>query len=100
MVQILGQIDKPISSKVLAMFAVFGRTPEVRQRATETLRGRTAEDFLDLFIALLIDPINFEVKPVGGPGLSRRHLHRREESEQRAVITLPRSVPEIAFHAR
>lgn len=67
-VQVLGQIDKPISSKVLAMFAIFGRTPEVRRRATETLRGRTAEDFLDLFIALLIDPIHFEVKPVGGPG--------------------------------
>jgi hypothetical protein len=95
-VQVLGQIDKPISSKVLAMFAVFGRTPEVRQRATETLRGRTADDFLDLFLALLIDPINFEVKPVGGPG-SPGAIFIEGKKANVARYYAPPPVPEIAF---
>jgi hypothetical protein len=68
LIQVLGQIDKPISSKVLALLAVYGKTPEVRRRATETLRGRSAEDFLDLLVGLMIDPLKYEVKPVGGPG--------------------------------
>ncbi len=68
LVQILGQVDKPLSSKVLAMLAVYGKTPDVRRRATETLRGRSAEDFLDLLVGLMIDPHKYEVKPVAGPG--------------------------------
>jgi hypothetical protein len=68
LVQILGQIDKSLSSKVLAMLAVYGKTPDVRGRATETLRGRSAEDFIDLLVGLMIDPYKYEVKPVAGPG--------------------------------
>jgi hypothetical protein len=68
LVQFLGQIDKPLSSRVLAMLAVYGKTPEVRRRATETLRGRRAEDFLDVLVGLMIDPFKYEVKRVGGPG--------------------------------
>jgi hypothetical protein len=68
LVQVLGQIDKPLSSRVLAMLPVYGKTPEVRRRATETLRGRRAEDFLDVLVGLMIDPFKYEVKRVGGPG--------------------------------
>ena len=68
LVQVLGQIDKPLSSKVLAMLAVYGKTPDVRRRATETLRGRSAEDFLDLLVGLMVDPYKYQVKPVAGPG--------------------------------
>jgi hypothetical protein len=68
LVQFLGQVDKPLSSKILAMLAVYGKTPDVRRRATETLRGRSAEDFLDLLVGLMIDPYKYEVKPVAGPG--------------------------------
>ena len=50
------------------MLAVYGKTPEVRRRATETLRGRSAEDFLYLLVGLMIDPYKYEVKPVAGPG--------------------------------
>jgi hypothetical protein len=67
-IQILGQINKPLSSKVLAMLAVYGKSPEVRRRATETLRDRSPEDFLDLLVGLMIDPLKYEVRPVGGPG--------------------------------
>jgi hypothetical protein len=68
LIQALGQIDKPASSKVLAMLAVFGHSSEVRRRATETLRGRPADDFLDLLVGLMTDTFKYEVRPVGGPG--------------------------------
>jgi hypothetical protein len=68
LIQVLGQLDQPLSSKVLAMLAVFGSTPEVQRRATETLRGRPADDFLPLLVALMTDPLKYDIRPVGGPG--------------------------------
>jgi hypothetical protein len=68
LIQVLGQIDKPLSTEVLAMMSVFGGTPEVRRRAAEVLRGRPARDYLELLVGLMIDPLKHEVKPVGGPG--------------------------------
>jgi hypothetical protein len=67
-VDVLSRIDKPISSKVLALIAVYGKTTDVRRRATEVLRVRPSKDFLDLLVSLMIDPYRYEVKPVGGPG--------------------------------
>ena len=67
-VQVLGQINKPLSTQVLAMLAVYGKSPDVRQRATATLRERPPEDYLDLLVGLMTDPMKYEVKPVGGPG--------------------------------
>jgi hypothetical protein len=68
LVQVLGRIDRRLSTEVLAMLSVYGRTPEVRRRAAETLRGRPAEDFIDLLVGLMVDPLKYEVRPVGGPG--------------------------------
>jgi hypothetical protein len=67
-VQVLGQIDAPEASKVLAILAVYGKSPDVRRRATETLRHRKADEYLALLVNLLADPIKYEVRPVGGPG--------------------------------
>jgi hypothetical protein len=67
-VQLLGQIDAPLSSKTLAALAIYGKTPQVRRGALETLRRRPAEDFLAMFVALMRDPLKYEVRPVGGPG--------------------------------
>ncbi|MGP0068085.1 MAG: hypothetical protein ACLQGP_31370 [Isosphaeraceae bacterium] len=67
-VEVLGRINRPLSSKVLAMLAVYGKTPDVRQQATVILRERPPEDFLELFVGMMIDPLKYEVKPVGGPG--------------------------------
>jgi hypothetical protein len=67
-VQLLGQIDAKPSSKALASLAVYGKSPEVRRRAMEILRRRPPEDFLDLLVALMSDPLKYEVRPVGGPG--------------------------------
>jgi hypothetical protein len=68
LIQVLGQIDKPISSKVLAVLAVYGKTPEVRKQAVEILRGRPSDDFLDVMVGMMIDPLKYEVRHVGGPG--------------------------------
>ena len=68
LVEVLSRIDKPVSSKVLALIAVYGKTTDVRRRAAGVLRGRPSEDFLDLLVGLMIDPYKYEVKPVGGPG--------------------------------
>jgi hypothetical protein len=66
--QLLGQIDAPAASKALAILAIFARSAEARRVAAETLRGRDAREYADLLIALIRDPIKYEVKPVGGPG--------------------------------
>lgn len=68
LIEALVRIEKPLATKVMAMLAVYGRTPEVRRRATEQLRNRSAEDYLELLVALLTDPLKYEVKPVNGPG--------------------------------
>lgn len=67
-VQILGQIRGPIASKVIATLAVYGKSPAVRRTATETLRSRPAEEFLDMLVGLMKDLIRYETRPVGGPG--------------------------------
>jgi hypothetical protein len=67
-VQLLGQVPTPSSSKLLAILAVFGKTEEVRRLAAETLRGRDPGEFAATMIALLRVPLNYEVRPVAGPG--------------------------------
>ena len=95
LLQALGQIDKPLSSKVLAMLAVYGKTPDVRRRATETLRGRSAEDFLDVLVGLMIDPFKYEVKPVAGPG-SPGVLFVESEKFNVSRFYAPPAAPNIA----
>jgi hypothetical protein len=68
LIDVLSRIDKAISSKVLALIAVYGKTTDVRRRAVEILRARPSEDFLDVLVGLMIDPYKYVVKPVGGPG--------------------------------
>jgi hypothetical protein len=66
--QLLGQIDGVVASKTIAVLAIYGKTPEVRRHATELLRGRPTDEFLDMLVSLMKDLLNYEVKPVGGPG--------------------------------
>lgn len=65
-VQLLGQIDAPSASRALAVLAVFGKTDQVRRRATETLKQRDCREFADLLISLIREPIKFEIKRVNG----------------------------------
>jgi hypothetical protein len=67
-VQVLGQIDSPEATRALAHLAVFDPAAEIRRRATETLKQRDPREYGGMLVALLRDPIEYEVRPVGGPG--------------------------------
>ncbi len=67
-IQVLSQINGPLASKAIATLAVYGKTPNIRRQATETLRGRPAEEFLDMLVSLMKDLIKYETRPVAGPG--------------------------------
>jgi hypothetical protein len=66
--QLLGQIDSPAATRALAAVAVYGDSAEARRAAAETLRCRDPREFVALLIAALRKPVNYDVKPVGGPG--------------------------------
>jgi tetratricopeptide (TPR) repeat protein len=67
-IQVLGQIDDPTASRSLVMLVVFTGSPNVRRKAIDTLRRRDAREFAGLLIAMIQQPIKYEVKKVGGPG--------------------------------
>jgi Pretoxin HINT domain len=68
--RILGQIDSAAASRALAMLAVFSGSATIRGQSTEILRRRDVREFADFLISLVQQPIEFEVKRVGGPGVS------------------------------
>jgi hypothetical protein len=67
-IQMLSQIDGPVASKVIALLSIYGKSPTVRRIATETLRSRKPEEFLDLLVGLMSDELKYEVRPVSGVG--------------------------------
>jgi len=67
-VQVLGQIDDPSASRSLVMLAVFSGSPEVRAQAIGQLKRRDAREYARTLIAMILQPIKYEVKPVRGPG--------------------------------
>ncbi len=67
-VQVLGQIDDGSASRSLALLAVFGGSADVRARAIATLRLRDAREFASMLIGMILEPIEYEVKRVQGPG--------------------------------
>jgi Pretoxin HINT domain len=67
-VQLLGQSSGTASSRALATLAADGRSAGVRHAAFEILARRDPREFADLLVGLLRDPVEYEVKPVGGPG--------------------------------
>jgi hypothetical protein len=68
-VQVLGQIDSREPSRALAVLSVFGSSVEVRRTATETLGRRDPHAFADVLVALLRDPVRYEIVPVRTPGV-------------------------------
>jgi len=67
-VQVLSQIDDPSASRALVVLAVFSGSADVRGRAIASLRRRDAREFASMLIAMIQQPIEYEVKPVRGPG--------------------------------
>jgi hypothetical protein len=67
-VQVLGQIDDRSASRLLVLLAVFSGSAEVRGRAIATLRRRDPREFADMLVSMIQEPIEYEVRPVRGPG--------------------------------
>ncbi len=66
--RLLDQIDSPSSSRALAALAVSGLTEGVRGHAADSLLKRDPREFAGPLIAVIRDPIEFEVREVQGPG--------------------------------
>ncbi len=67
-VQVLGQIDDGSASRALVLLAVFSGSAAVRGEAAATLRRKDAREFASMLIAMILEPIEYEVKKVRGPG--------------------------------
>lgn len=94
-IQVFGQIDTPLSSKVLALMSIYGKNPEVRRHATETLRRRNPDDYLPTLVALMSDTVKYEVRPVGGPGSPGVLFVEGERANFRRVYAPP--TPSVNF---
>ncbi len=95
-VQLLGQMNAATSSRALAALAVSSPSPEVRRRAIETLVRRDPRDFVAPLIALLHDPIRYQVRPVRGPGLPGSLLIEGERFNEGRIYSPP-PLPDVAI---
>ena len=104
-VQIFGQIPSPLASKALAALAIYGSDPEVRRKATETLRGREPADYVDALLGLLVEPLRFEVRPdqlgiggIGSPGVLVIEGEYQKLQRTYVGVNAVRRVADARFH--
>ncbi len=95
-VRLLGQIDAPGASRALAMLAISGKSGEVRGQAAQILRQRDPRDFAPILVAMIRDPIKYEVKPVQGPGKAGE-LVIHEGTVKRERLYTPLSGPNFTM---
>ncbi len=69
-VRILGPIDAPASTRLLAMLAVYSDFDEIRRAARALLPGRLPRDYLESLVEMIHTPAQFAIEPVQGPGSS------------------------------
>ncbi len=67
-VQVLGQIQSPSSSRLLATLAASDPSNEVRRIAVETLVSRDPLEFAHVLIRMMREPIKFQVQNARGVG--------------------------------
>ena len=75
----------------LAMLALMSPKAEVRQEATQLLRRRDPRDFAPLLIGLPPDKIEYEVKPVNGPGSTGQLVIKNPDVNVTAPLLAPAS---------
>jgi hypothetical protein len=92
--KLLGRLDSPGSSRALAFLAIRSRSAEVRRIATQTLRLRDPRDFAPILIALLRNPIKYEVRRVNGPG-SQGQLFIKGQDVNVKRLYSPMSAPDV-----
>jgi tetratricopeptide (TPR) repeat protein len=88
-VKALGQIDSPGSSRALALLAIKSRSGEIGREATQVLRRRDPRDFAGVLIALLREPIKYEVRRVNGPGSQGQLLVKGKDANVKRLYSPP-----------
>ncbi len=97
-IRTLGQIDSPAASRALALLAVFSGHAQVRGDAIATLRRRDPREFADMLISLIREPIQFEVRPVGGPGSpGELFIKGRGDKANLKRVYAPPPAPEVSL---
>lgn len=86
-VQLLGQIDAIPATRALAMLAVFSEVASVRRAAAEALPQRDVREFGGLLVALVQDPIKFEVRRVKGPNSPGELFVQGKKVQLRRIYT-------------
>jgi hypothetical protein len=66
-VQLLGQVDDPVSSGALAAQAIRTSFDSVRGHATEILKSRPLRDYGGDLVEMIQGTIKYEVRPISGP---------------------------------
>jgi hypothetical protein len=93
-VKLLGQIDAPGSARALALVALMSQSADVKRAALDILRTRDPRDYAGVLIALLRDPLKYNVKSVNGPGSQGELLIKSKNGNVKRVYT-PLVAPSI-----
>lgn len=86
-VKLFGQIDAPSASQALALLAVSGRSADVRRESVVILKRRDPRDFVEVLIAMIRKPIEYEVRHKAGPASPGELLVKGSERNLSRVYT-------------
>jgi hypothetical protein len=87
--RLLRRIDAPAASRALASLSVLSTSEQARRLAADSLAGRDSREFAAPLIAMLRDPIVYEVKKVKGPGEPGELYVHGERVNQRFFYSAP-----------
>jgi hypothetical protein len=88
-VLLLHQVDAPAAALALASLSVLGASAEVQRLAANSLAGRDPREFAALLIGMLREPVNYEVRQVGGPGTPGELYIKGERANTRRFYAAP-----------
>lgn len=76
----LSDIDGPAASHCLASLAVLSPRSAIRAAATDALVDRDPRDFVGKMIGLLRQPIDYELRPMNGPGSAAKIIVKQDKN--------------------
>ncbi len=95
-VELLSQIDGPMSSFCLLTMAIQKPSNEVRDRAARALALRDPRDVIGLLIRLVRKPFKYEIKPGNGPGTTGALFVEGERFDIRRLYRFPDVLPQFS----
>jgi hypothetical protein len=92
-IKLLEQIHSPDASRALAELAVTAKFPDVRRAAASVLPQRDPREVVEPLIALMRHPVEYDAKPVRGPGTQGSLEFADSQSNVKRVYTPPALPP-------